>query len=125
MRGEGTDLYALSTLTANDDHGTCIEIMHIFVIFFRKSFIYSLAEFTHQVWVDLVLSISSCLLWDINKLVTRIEILAISWLGLLGDLRFNRLLIEVLRLFIVSFFLKFFFDGFENGWAQIFKVGLE
>jgi hypothetical protein len=52
VRSESADLDALATLAAYDEHGAGIEVMHIFVVLFSKSFVDSFAELALLIFVD-------------------------------------------------------------------------
>ena len=44
MRGKGTDFNPLATLAADNKHRASVKVVHIFVIFFNKSFIDSFTK---------------------------------------------------------------------------------
>jgi hypothetical protein len=52
MGSKGTDLDSLATLAADNKHWASIEVMHVFVIFFNKPFVYSFAELALLIFVD-------------------------------------------------------------------------
>ena len=54
VRGQGADLDALSAFAADYQHGTSVEVVHVFVVLLHESFVHSLAEFAYLVLVDLV-----------------------------------------------------------------------
>jgi hypothetical protein len=82
-----TDLDALPTLATDKDHRAGIEVMHVFIVLFHKTFINSLAELADLVFVYNVFVSIGCLFGNLYKLISSIEILLLSMLSLPASLR--------------------------------------
>jgi hypothetical protein len=54
MGGQRVDLDALAALAADYEHGTCVEVMHVFVVLLRKALVHPLAELADFVLVYFV-----------------------------------------------------------------------
>lgn len=70
VRGQGADFNALAALAADDQHGACIEVMHVFVVLLHESLVHSLAELTYLVLVYLVGHFWCWLFGVFNELVS-------------------------------------------------------
>lgn len=70
VRGQGTDFDALAAFAADDQHGTCVEVMHVFVVLLQESLVHSLAELAYLVLVYLVGHFWCWLFGVFNELVS-------------------------------------------------------
>jgi len=67
MCSQGADLHSLSALSADGQHGTCVVVMHIFVVFFYESFVVPFAELAVFI---LVVQLSRLLFGNLYELIT-------------------------------------------------------
>ena len=54
MRCQGADFDALAAFATDDQHGTGVEVMHVFVVLLYESLVHSLAELADLVLVYLI-----------------------------------------------------------------------
>jgi hypothetical protein len=107
--GEITDLNSLSTLTADTNHRTSVEVMHIFVVLLHETFIHSLAKLTDFFFIDNVFVYFCTFLGNLYEFVTSIKVLLLLLLRLatslsrfINGLAFYWLLIKMLRFFLLN-----------------------
>lgn len=110
MRGEGVDFDALAALAADDEHGACVEIVHVFVILLHESFVDSFAKLANYILVGVVLVFALAFFGNLDELVTHVQLLLlllllfVSGLGVVG-FRLDGFLVEILRLLHASCFI--------------------
>lgn len=101
MGGQRVDLDALSALTADDEHGTGIEVVHVLVVLLHETLVHSLAELANLILAYLIGVFTPAFLWDLDEFITHIQLLLLLTTT---SLRFLRafclywLLVEILRL---------------------------
>ena len=77
MISEGANFDSLSALVADSEHRTCIKIMHIFIILFHKTLVYSFAKLTDLILVYHINILIDRFLGNLYKFITTLKLILI------------------------------------------------